>query len=127
MASLKRRRNQYYSIVSYVNDFGKHKTIEVPLRTPRKSDAEVRQNEVEKYTTKIQEDRGYKEIGFSWLNGGGKTVILKRSLQDTFDEYISVRRIEGVRQKTVDLYELAFSSFMGAQASACWRSYVEFS
>jgi len=124
MASINKRGNEYYCKVSYKDDYGRYKTVEIPLDTGRRSKAETRQNEVEKYTTKIQEDRAYKEIGFSWLNGGGKTVILKRSLQDTFDEYISVRRIEGVRQKTVDLYELAFSSLMGVIGSQVYLEQI---
>jgi|TARA_B100000315_G_scaffold24166_1_gene21007 integrase/recombinase XerD len=112
MASLVKRRGKYLSRVSYTDEFGRQKQIEVPLHTSLKSDAEVRQNEVERYTTKIQADRGYKQIAFKWLKGGGRTKILQRPISECVDNYIAVKRIDGVRPKTIAINELALNSFM---------------
>ena len=95
-----------------MDEFGRQKMVTVPLGTSLKTEAEVRRNEVNSYKAKIKEDRTYKNIGFSWLIGGGKTKMIERSMEDSVEEYISVKRIDNVRQKTIDLNQLALSSFM---------------
>jgi len=112
MASLTKRRKQYYSRVNYYDEFSNRKFVEVPLRTTKKSDAEVRNKEVESFTATIQEDRGYKHIAFGWLSGGGRTKIVEKTIPEVFEEYISVKRIDGVRQSTIELNEIAINSFM---------------
>ena len=57
MASLTKRRKQYYSRVTYYDEFGTQKFVAVPLRTTKKADAEVRNKEVESFTATIQQDR----------------------------------------------------------------------
>jgi len=112
MASLTKRRKQYYSRVNYYDEFSNRKFVEVPLRTSLKSEAEVRNNEVESFTATIQQDRAYKHIAFGWLMGGGKTKIVDQTISEIFEEYISVKRIDGVRQSTIELNKLAVNSFM---------------
>ena len=112
MASLTKRRKQYYSRVNYYDEFSNRKFVEVPLRTTKKSDAEVRNKEVESFTATIQQDRAYKHIAFGWLSGGGRTKIVDKTIPEIFEEYISVKRIDGVRQSTIELNELAINSFM---------------
>ena len=112
MAKLTKHNKLYYHRISYTDEFGKQRRVTVPLGTPLKTEAEVRRKEVNDYKSKIQEDRTYKNIGFSWLIGGGKTKMIERSIEDSVEEYISVKRIDNVRQKTIDLNQLALSSLM---------------
>ena len=112
MASLTKRRKQYYSRVTYYDEFGTQKFVAVPLRTTKKADAEVRNKEVESFTATIQQDRAYKHIAFGWFSGGGRTKIVDKTIPEIFEEYISVKRIDGVRQSTIELNELAINSFM---------------
>jgi len=111
MASLTKRRKQYYSRVRYIDEFGNYKKIEVPLRTSLKSEAEVRNNEVESFSATIQQDRAYKHIAFGWLSGGGRTKIVDQTITEVFEEYISVKRIDRVRESTIELNQLAIDSF----------------
>ena len=111
MASLTKRHKQYCSQVSYEDEFGVQKRVVIPLRTTRKAEAEVRNKEVESLTTTIQQDRGYKHIAFGWLSGGGRTKIVDRTIYEVFEEYISVKRIDGVRESTIELNQLAIDSF----------------
>jgi len=112
MASLTKRRNRYYSRVSYYDEFNGQRFVEIPLRTTKKAEAEVRNKEVEDFTATIQQDKAYKHIAFGWLSGGGRTKIVDRTIPEIFEEYISVKRIDGVRQSTIELNELAINSFM---------------
>ena len=111
MASLTKRHKQYYSQVSYEDEFGRQKRVLVPLRTTKKDEAEVQNNEVESFTATIQQERSYKHIAFWWLNGGGKTKIMDKTISEVFEEYISVKRIDGVRESTIELNKLAVESF----------------
>jgi len=112
MASIYKSRQKYYSRVSYTDEFGRQKRVSVPLDTPLKSEAEKRNNEIEKYATTIQKDRSYKNIAFGWVVGGGRTKLVKTSISESVEDYIAVKRIDGVRQKTIDLNEMALYSFM---------------
>jgi len=111
MASLTKRRKQYYSVISYKDEFGSYRKIAIPLRTTKKSEAEVRNKEVESLTATIQQDRAYKHIAFGWLSGGGRTKIVDQTITEVFEEYISVKRIDRVRESTIELNQLAIDSF----------------
>jgi len=111
MASLTKRRKQYYSRVTYYDEFGTQKFVAVPLRTTKKADAEVRNKEVESFTATIQQDRAYKHIAFGWFSGGGRTKIVDKTIPEIFEEYISIKRIDGVRESTIELNQLAIDSF----------------
>ena len=111
MASLTKRRNRYYSRVSYYDEFNGQRFVEIPLRTTKKAEAEVRNKEVEDFTATIQQDKAYKHIAFGWLSGGGRTKIVDRTIYEVFEEYISVKRIDGVRESTIELNQLAIDSF----------------
>jgi integrase/recombinase XerD len=112
MAKLTKHNKLYYHRISYMNEFGQQKWVTIPLGTTLKTEAETRRSEVNDYKSKIIEDGTYKNIGFSWLVGGGKTTILKMSIESAKDEYIAIKKIDGVRQKTIDINELALSSLM---------------
>ena len=111
MASLTKRRKQYYSRVSYYDEFNGQRFVEIPLRTTKKAEAEVRNKEVEDFTATIQQDKAYKHIAFGWLSGGGRTKIVDKTIPEIFEEYISIKRIDGVRESTIELNQLAIDSF----------------
>ena len=109
MASIDKRRNKYYSRVSWRNDLGQQKAKLIPLKTDKKSVAVVRNNEVERVEDLIRQGENWQ---FGWMAEGGKPKLIRMSIEQAFEEYISVKKIEGVRQKTIDLNQLALSSFM---------------
>jgi integrase/recombinase XerD len=109
MASIRKRRNKYYSYVRWYNDLGKRDGKEIALKTDKKSVALVRNNEVERFEDLIKQGEN---VQFGWMAEGGKPKFIRMSIEQAFEEYLSVKKIEGVRQKTIDLNQLALSSFM---------------
>jgi integrase len=109
MASLRNRRNKYYSRVRWYNELGVRKEKLIPLKTDKKSEAIVRNNEVEKVEDLISVGENW---SFPWMQDGGKKKLIRLSVEEAKDEYIAVKKIDGVRQKTIDLNQLALSSLM---------------
>ena len=109
MASIDKRRNKYYSRVSWRNDLGQQKAKLIPLKTDKKSVAVVRNNEVERVEDLIRQGENWE---FGWMAEGGRPKLIRKSIEQAFEEYLSVKKIEGIRHKTIDLYQLALSSLM---------------
>ena len=100
MASLRQRRGKYYSRVQWYDELGKIKEKQIPLKTDKKSEAVIRNNEVEKVEDLIKQGENW---SFGWMSEGGKKKLIRRSIAESVDDYIAVKRIDGVRQKTIDL------------------------
>ena len=109
MASIVKRRKKYYSRVSWRTDLGRLKQKDIPLKTDKKSEAVVRNNEVEKVEDLIRQGDNW---SFGWMAEGGKPKLIRLSIEEATEQYIAVKRIDGVRQKTIDLNQLALSSLM---------------
>jgi len=108
MATLKKLRKSYYARIRwYENDYQKEK--KVPLRTHLKSEASVRLNEVERYEHIIKDGEDYTAI-FPWFNGGGKTEIVRRTVQDAIDEHLTVKDIRNLRKSTIDRARVGLKS-----------------
>ena len=104
MATLTKKRKSYYARIRwYENDYQQEKSV--PLRTNLKSEALIRKNEVEEYEDTIKKGEDYTVL-LSWLNkDGGKTKIVRRSLQQTIDEYHKFKEVSGIRSSTINRSE----------------------
>ena len=109
MASIRKRKGNYYSRVQWINELGKMKEKSIPLKTDKKSEAVIRNNEVEKVEDLIRVGENW---SFPWMQDGGKKKLIRMSIEEAKEQYIAVKRIDGVRQKTIDVNELALSSLM---------------
>ena len=109
MASIQKRRKKYYSVIRWYNELNKRVVKYIPLKTDKKSVAVVRNNEVEKVQDLISQGENWE---FGWMAEGGRPKLIRKSIEQAFEEYLSVKKIEGIRQKTIDLYQLALSSLM---------------
>ena len=109
MASIQKRRNKYYSVIRWYNELNKRVVKYIPLKTDKKSVAVVRNNEVEKVQDLISQGENWE---FGWMAEGGRPKLIRKSIEQAFEEYLSVKKIEGIRHKTIDLYQLALSSLM---------------
>ena len=108
MASIRNMRGRYYSRVRWYSDTERRIEKLIPLKTDKKSEAIIRNNEVEKVEDLIKQGENW---SFGWMSEGGKKKLIRRSIAESVDDYIAVKRIDGVRQKTIDLNQLALSSF----------------
>ena len=109
MASIQKRRKKYYSVIRWYNELNKRVVKYIPLKTDKKSVAVVRNNEVEKVQDLISQGENWE---FGWMAEGGRPKLIRKSIEQAFEEYLSVKKIEGIRHKTIDLYQLALSSLM---------------
>jgi integrase len=109
MATLTKKRNSYYARIRYYeNEYQKEKSV--PLRTHLKTEASVRLNEVERYEHIIKDGEDYTAL-FSWLNPeGGKTEIVRRTVQDAIDEHLTVKNIRNQRKSTIDRARVGLKS-----------------
>ena len=105
MATLRKHGLKYYARIQWrdENQIVREKTV--PLGTHLKSDALVRKSEVEDYEDDIIKGEDY-TVEFKWLKPkGGKTKIVRRSLQQTIDEYHKFKEVIGIRRSTINRSE----------------------
>ena len=109
MATLRKLRNSYYARIRwYENDYQQEESV--PLRTHLKSEASVRLNEVERYEHIIKDGEDYSAL-FPWLkHEGGKTEIVRRTVQDAIDEHLTVKNIRNQRKSTIDRARVGLKS-----------------
>jgi len=106
VAELKNRKGMWYARVRWYEDsFRKEKQI--PLRTHLKTQAIKRLSKVERKEDDIKDGLAW---DFPWLNDEGKTKLKEKSIGETLDEYLLVRKVEGIRQSTVERIEIAMKS-----------------
>ena len=110
MATLRKHRLKYYARIQWrdENQIKREKTI--PLGTTIKSEALVRKSEVEDYEDDIKKGEDY-TVEFKWLRkNGGKTKIVRRSIQDAIDEHLTVKDIRNLRKSTIDRARVGLKS-----------------
>ena len=100
MASIRKRKRLYYARVTW-REGSQKKEKQIPLRTNLKSQALKRQTEVEKFEHIIKKGGDY-SARFPWLKGGGKTEIVRRTVQEAIDEYHVVKDIRNQRKSTIE-------------------------
>ena len=110
MASLKQMRGKYYS---RIRQWDGSKQIEriIPLKTSKKTDARVRNSEVERYENDIKSGM---EFEFAWMKeNGGKTEIKPLSLSDAIDAFINYRiKTNTCRESTISMNRRALNLFV---------------
>jgi len=105
MATLRKHGLKYYARIQWrdENQIVREKTV--PLGTNIKSEALVRKSEVEDYEDDIKKGEDY-TVEFKWLKPkGGKTKIVRRTLQETIDEYHNFKKVSGIRSSTINRSE----------------------
>jgi len=113
MATLKKARQSYYARIRWYDIETVRHEKTVPLKTHLKSEASVRLNEVERYEHIIKDGEDYTAI-FPWFNDGGKTEIVRRTVQDAIDEYLVVKNIRNQRKSTIDRARVGLKSLTDA-------------
>ena len=108
MASLKQMRGKYYSRIRQWNGVKQIERL-IPLKTSNKTDARLRQAQIEKVEKDIKDGMEYE---FPWLKkNGGRATIKIRTLQSVFDEYLDYR-IGKVRPSTINRDRIYLNQFI---------------
>ena len=108
MASLKLRRETWYARIRMVAD-GRKTEKQIPLRTKSKVTARERLELVNRDEESIRKGLN---ISFPWLNDEGINKIIKLSISETVEQWLSQRSSEGIRQSTIKRNRYSLESFM---------------
>jgi integrase len=108
MASIRKRRKKWYSRVQW-RENGKGKEKEIPLKTELKSEAVIRNNEVEKVEDTIKEG---KEWLFSWMQDGERITLVSRTLSEIIDEFYSIKLLDNLKPRTMEAYHQGLDCFI---------------
>ena len=101
MATLKKRREKYYSRIQWwIGENRKEKQI--PLKTDKKSVAIIRNNEVTNIEDTIKNGNNW---SFPWMNQDGKVQLIRVSISNAYQEYRNAQNINGVRESTLNLVD----------------------
>jgi integrase len=101
---LVRKRGRYFRRV-YINP---NKTISISLDTDSRSIAIIRNAEVNMAEPKIKLGE---KFTFSWQNGTGSIEQKHVTLEEICKKYLVVRRQDGIREGTLDIYDRALRNF----------------
>ena len=109
MASLKQMRGKYYSRIRQWNGVKQIEKL-VPLKTSNKTDARIRNSEVERYENDIKDGM---EFEFSWLKeNAGRTEVKPLTLLDAIDTFIKHRiKTNACRRSTIAINKRALNLF----------------
>ena len=108
MAKLKLRRETWYARIRMVTD-GRKTEKQIPLRTKSKVTARERLELVNRDEESIRKGL---DISFPWLNDEGINRIIKLSMSETVEQWLSQRSSEGIRQSTIKRNRYSLESFM---------------
>ena len=110
MATLRKRQLSYYARIQWRDSNSVKKEKQIRLKTHLKSEALTRLHEVNKYEDDIKNGEDYTPL-FSWLrSNGGKTKIVRRTLQDAIDEYLIIKELRNQRKSTIDRSRVGLKS-----------------
>ena len=108
MANLKKRRGTWYARVRMVVN-GRKTEKQIPLRTESKVTARERLEMVNKDEDTIKKGM---EFSFPWLNDEGINKVVRLTLNDAVEKWLSHRSSEGIRQSTIKRNRYSMKSFM---------------
>ena len=112
MAQIKQRRGKYYSRVRWVDEYGTEKEKQIPLKTDKKSEAVIRNNAVEKVADLISQGENAE---FPWMQEeGGKIKFIRRTVEESIEEFLSVKSLDGLRGSTMRRYKQSLKMFCDA-------------
>ena len=109
MATPRKIGHKYYARVRWYDDNDQQQEKTVPLNTNLKSDALVRVKKVTKYEHIVKDGEDF-SANFSWLKGGGKTEIVRRTVQESIDEYLTFKEFRNQRKSTIDRSRVGLKS-----------------
>ncbi len=115
MASIKKRRSNYYSRDQWYDEYGSKKEKQIPLKTDKKSDAVMRNHEVEKVEDLIKQGENWE---FGWMQDGGKPKLIRLSVEDAIEKFYAVKRLDNLKPRTFEAYEQGLNAFMKAVGRA---------
>ena len=90
------KRDNYYYRCRWYNDNNRQVETTIPLVTQKKPEAIRRGKIVDKYIEDIKDgaiQRFQFKDYFYWLNDEGTSVLIKKSLQETIDDYLEYRSV----------------------------------
>lgn len=105
MASIRKRRNNWYARVSLPSGSPKGQE-EIPLRTTSEVEALERLMIVNKHEKYIKKGM---TIKFPWQNDDSQVKIKRFTVDEAVNEYLKKREINGIRNKTIQIYQLALN------------------
>ena len=112
MASLINRRGKWYARVLWYENTGIRKEKQVPLRTKSKVEARIRLSQVEKHRNEIVElSRNGENYNFPWMNDDGILKIDVFTFQDAIDEWIGLRKSQGIADSTINRNRCSMNTF----------------
>ena len=103
MATLKKRRGMWYARKQWIDENGVRKEKQIPLRTKSKMTAIQRLSEFKKVESDIVDGLSF---SFPWLNDEGLTKIKIFQLEEAVNEWISHRKKNKIRKKTLEINQL---------------------
>ena len=113
MATLKKRRGVWYARVLWYDNTGKQKEKQIPLRTESMVVARTRASGVEKHRSEIIElyNKG-ESYNFPWMNDDGILKIDYLSLEDAVNNWLQLRKSDGIADSTISRNRCSFASIM---------------
>ncbi len=111
MASIKKIRNTYFSRVQWYDGFGKKKEKAISLKTKMKSEAVIRNNDVEKVEDLIKQGENW---SFPWMQDGGKKKLIRMSVENAVDKFYNIKRLDNLKPRTFETYAQGLNAFMKA-------------
>jgi len=108
MAKLKLRRETWYARIRMVTD-GRKTEKQIPLRTKSKVTARERLELVNRDEESIRKGL---DISFPWLNDEGINKIIRLSISEAVEQWLSQRSSEGIRKSTIKRNRYSLESFM---------------
>ncbi|MBT6941647.1 MAG: hypothetical protein HN999_00395, partial [Candidatus Marinimicrobia bacterium] len=103
MATLKKRRGMWYARKQWRDENGTRKEKQIPLRTKSKVTAIQRLFEIKKVESDMVDGLSF---SFPWLNDDGLTKIKVFKLEDAVNEWMSHRKKNKIREKTLEINQL---------------------
>ena len=110
MATLRKPHQLYYARVQWRHSDGGMKEKTIPLNTKLKSEALVRKQEVETYEHIVKDGEDYSAL-FVWEDDDNtETQIVRRTVQDAIDKYLTFKEFRNQRKSTIDRSRVGLKS-----------------
>ena len=111
MASVRKMRDKYYSRVRWYDSLGKRSEKLIPLKTDKKSEAIIRNHEIERVEDLIRQGENWE---FGWMAEGGKPKLLHLSIDQAVEQFYAVKRLDNLKPRTFEAYAQGLNAFMEA-------------
>ena len=76
-----------------------------------KSEAVIRNNDVEKVEDLIREGENW---SFPWMQDGGKKKLIRMSVEDAVEKFYNIKRLDNLKPRTLEAYSQGLNAFMKA-------------